>query len=34
MALDKGDRGRAHAHDQVERAIGMEGTQILNECSF
>src|SRR5215472_8457219 len=34
MALDKGDRGRAHAHDQVERAIGMEGMQILNECSF
>ena len=33
VALDKGDSGRAEAHNQVERACGMQGTKILDEWS-
>jgi hypothetical protein len=31
VALDKGDCGRAEAYNQVERAFGIEGMQILDE---
>jgi hypothetical protein len=31
VALDKGDRRRADGHNQVERAFGMEGTEILDD---
>ena len=34
VALDKGDSGRAEAHNQVERAYGMQGTEILDEWSL
>jgi hypothetical protein len=34
VALDKGDSGRAEAHNQVERAFGMQGTEILDEWSL
>ncbi len=34
IALDKGDRGRAEAHNQVDRAFGMESTEIFDERSL
>ena len=34
MPLHEGGRGRADAHNQVERVFGKQGTQILDERSF
>ena len=34
MPLDKGGRRRADAHNQVERPLGKEGTEVFDERAF